>query len=174
MARLNPRERRLVLVTSIVIGCGVIFSGILVPLGHRAHDLEERAQMQTLKLETLGRLLAQQPTIKQKYQTISSYLSEDNEEAAESTFLADLERLAQQANVHLNLKPKPARQEGAVRHLGVELDFQATQEQLMAFLDALLQMPRLVQIERLYISCVPVKLDLLRKQLLLEQFTVHP
>ena len=174
MTRFKPRERRLLLVTSILIGCLVLVSWIVVPLGNRASDLEQRVVAQTLKVDTLSRLLAHQLTIEQTYQAVSSYLSEDGEEVVEAAFLADLERLAHQANVQLNLKPKPTKQEGHLRHLGVELDFHATQEQLFMFLDLLLRMPRLVQIERLHIASAPGKPDLLRTQLLLEQLTFHP
>ena len=173
MPSLKQRERRLLLIASIVIGCWAVVSLIVVPLREQATDLEQRLDSQTLTLETLHRLLAQRSSIEQRYQAASGLLSEESAEGIEAALLAELEALAQRSGVQINLKPKPTKQEGQVSRVGVELDFHATQEHLLGFLDELLRANRLIQIERLHISGAPGKPGLLRAQLHIEQLTLQ-
>jgi hypothetical protein len=172
MPSFRPRERRLLLVTSIVIGCWFVVSWIVVPLSHRAQELEQRVDSQTLTLEALSRLLARQTSIEQHYQAAAGYLAADDPKIAEEMLLSDLQTFAQQVHVQINLKPKPAKREGQVTRVGVEVDLHTSQDKLFTFLDALLGMPKLAQIERLHISGAPGKLGILRAQLLIEQLTL--
>lgn len=162
----------MLLVTLIVIGCWLIVSWLVVPLSHRAQDLEQRVDSQTMALEALNRLLARQTSIEQHYQAVAGYLSTDKPEAAEERLLTDLQIFAQQAGVQINLKPRPAKREGQVTRVGVEVDLHTNQDKLFAFLDALLRMPKLVQIEHLQISGAPGQPGILHTQLLIEQLTI--
>ena len=55
----------------------------------------------------------------------------------------------------------------------VELDVDGSQQELMTFLDALLRMPKLIAVERIRISSVPAKADLLCANLVIQKLTLH-
>ena len=169
----RPRERRLALVAACVIGCWVLVSWVVQPLWNRAGELRRHVETQTEKLEKFSRLLAEVPALERERQRLAGYLRAENEEQAQSGFLNDLEALSRQSNLHINLKPRPMKREGQVSRFEVELDLEGSQESLLAFLDALLRLPRLVQIERLRLSSVPTKEQLLRADLVVQKLTLQ-
>jgi len=56
----------------------------------------------------------------------------------------------------------------------VELDAEGNQPQTLAFLDALLRLPKLLTVERVRISAAPAKPDVLRANVVLQQLTFSP
>ena len=172
MVTIRPRERRLALMAGIVIGCWVMISWLVQPLWERARDLQLRVKTQTEKLEALGRLAAQASSVGRNQQVLAAYLQTEDEEQARGVFLNELEALSTQANLQLNLKPKPVKRVGRLSHFEVELDVEGLQPSLLAFLDALLGMPRLLTIERLRIAGLPSKPDTLRANLVIHRLIV--
>ncbi len=171
--RFSPRERRVVFIAAVVIGSWVVIAWVVEPLWQRAKQLEQQVAAQALKLEKLSDLLAKRDSIEQAYQAVSGYLADEGEGQGPAILLGELEALARRANVQINLKPRPIKRRGEVSRLGVELDLQATQAQLFSFLDALLGMPKLIELVRLNISSAPGKQDVLRAHLVLEQLILH-
>ena len=173
-AAFRPRERRLALVATLVIGCWLLVSWLVQPLWDRAHDLRARVESHTKKLDALSRLLAQEPSIEQAYQQIAGYLSaEENEQAQGSAFLNELESLLRGADLQMNFKPRPMKREERLSRFEVEVDVEGSQEKLLRFLDQLFLMPKLIAIERLRLSSVPGKEQLLRANLILQKLTLH-
>ena len=174
MSRFNPRERRLLLITVMAIGCWLLVSGIVVPLKEWAGRLHEDVESRAATLDSLGRLLARRASIDQEYAAVEAYITGNGNggQATEAGFLAELEQLAQTSGLQINLKPKPMRQDSQVNRIGVELDLHADESQLIGFLDAVLQMPALIEIQRLHISGVPGKPGILRAQLHLEKLAL--
>ena len=169
----RPRERRLALLAGVVVGCWVALSWVMQPLWERLHDLRLHVQTRTQKLQALGRLLAQAPAIERASQGVAAYLKTDTGEGAQGAFLNTLEALSRHANTRVSLKPRSISQDDRVDRFEVELDVEGSQQELLAFLDALLQLPELIEVERLRLSTVPARGDLLRANLLIQRLTLR-
>ena len=169
---LGPRERRLALAASVVIGCWLVVSFVIQPLWDRANDLKLRAQSQSEKLDSLGRLLADGSAIEREYQRLAAYFTQDDGAQSTGSFFNELESMASHSGVLLNLKPKTTKQVEGASRIEVELDLEGSQENLLAFLDALLHAERLILVQRLRISSVPAKTQSLRMSLVVQQIYV--
>ena len=169
----RPRERRLALIAGVVIGSWLLVSWLVQPLWDRAKAFRLQVETQTEKLEALSRLAAQGPAVEREYQVLASYLDATDEEQAQSEFLDELEHLCRQSNLHLNLKRKPLKREGRMGRFEVELDVEGSQADLLEFLDALLHMPKLIAIDRLRLSNVPTKSDVLRANLVVQKLILR-
>ena len=174
MKGLGPRERRLTLITSVVVGCWGLVSFVVQPLWERVNEVRLHVETHTEKLEALGRLLKQAPSVTHAYAAVAPYLNAAPLEEAQSTFLHDLEALSRASSVQLNLKPRQVKRDGTRSHFEVELDVEGPQPQLMGFLDALFRMPNLITIERLRMSSVQAKESLLRVNLVIQQLLLAP
>ena len=167
---LRPRERRLALMAAMVLLSWGVVSLVVQPLWDRVHELQLHVDTQLEKLEAVNRLLAQEPSVVRRHHVLASHL---HVESDEGSLLHELEALSSQSKLTLNLKPHPLKAEDHVSRLEVELDVEGSQEKLLAFLDALLGLPRLVAIERLRISSIPTKEHQLRASLLIQQLTLR-
>ena len=168
----RPRERRLAFIAAVFISCWALLSWVVQPLWDRLRDLRLRVDTRTEKLQALQRLFAQAPSIEQEYARYAAYLESGDAERSPGTLLDELETLARQSGVQLNLKPRPGRGGAREGSFEVELDLEGSQESLLAFLDELLRLPRLLAIERLQIAVAPAKPGLLRSNLVLQQLTL--
>ena len=165
---LRPRERRLALGAAVVIGCWGLVAWIIQPLWDRVMDARLHADTQLERLQALGRLLDESPEVEQRYADLSGYLQAGDPVQLQGAFFNELEALSRQSNVELSLKPRPVRHQDQASRFEVELDAEGPQGNLLAFIDALLRLPRLVSIERLRISGVPMKPELLRATVVLQ------
>ena len=169
----RPRERRLAFIAAMFLLSWGVVSWIVQPLWDRVRDLQLHVDTQLEKLEAVNRLLAQEPSVLRRHQALASHLPAEGGEQAEGSLLHELEALSSHSNLKLNLKPHQARAGDRVSRLEVELDVEGSQEKLLGFLDALLNMPRLVAIERLRISSIPTKEQQLRATVLVQQVTLR-
>jgi len=167
----RPRERRLALLAAVVIGVYALVSWMVEPLWNRTRDLRHHIETQQGKLAALSDLLKQAPAIEQDRAEVAAYLSGDEGEEG-GAFLSELEALARRSRVQLNLKPRSAKREERVSRFEVELDVEGSQETLLAFLDELLRMPRLLTIDRLRIASLPSKERSLRANLVIQKLTI--
>ncbi len=170
----SPREFRLALWTAAVIGLWVVVSWWLLPLWDRAHQLGAAALHARQRLEHLQQLLQREPAITQRYQAYAAYQSAQSQELLRQGLLDALEEWARTDNVQMNLKPRPASRDGDVARLGVEVEVEATQEALLAFLGRVLSQPALIELERLKITVTAAKERPLRASLVLSQVAVRP
>ena len=170
MLAFRPSEQRLALMAALVLLSWGVVSWIVQPLWDRVRELQLHVDRQLEKLEAVNRLLSQEPSVARRHQALASHLQVESDEGS---LLHELEALSWQSNLTLNLKPHPLKAEDHVSRLEVELDVEGSQEKLLAFLDALLGLPRLVAIERLRISSIPTKEQQLRASLLIQQLTLH-
>ncbi|MBI3009416.1 MAG: type 4a pilus biogenesis protein PilO [Candidatus Omnitrophica bacterium] len=166
-SRLRANERRLALAAIVVSGSWVLVVFLIQPLWDKMEDLRVRVDTHTQKLQAIGKLFREAPSIEQEHQMISGYLQEDQESEPQAVLLNELEALARGARVQVNFKPKPMKQEESVEHLGLELDVEGSHQQIFSFLDALLRLPKLLIVERLRITAVPAKDDQIRANLIL-------
>ena len=170
---LQPQELRLALIAAGVIGCWAAVSWVMQPLWERLRDLRTHVHTQSARLEALSRMLAESPSAHADHEALAEYLKAEDDEQAQGAFLNALETLCRQANLQLNLKPRPGKRDGRVSQFEVELDVEGPQQPLMAFLDALLRMPAAIAFERLRISAVPAKEEMLRANLVIQKLTFH-
>ncbi len=172
LPKLHPRERRLALMAVIVLGAWFLISRVIQPLWNRLSDVSRRVGAQQERLDALNRLLVQASSIEQEYQRVASYLVPEDETQMQGAFLNELEALSRASNLQVSFKPRPIKHEARVNQFEVELDLEGPQDQLMAFLDALLRMPKFVTIERLRISSIPTKEQVLRANLVIQKLTI--
>jgi len=151
----------------------MFLSWVVQPLWHQVHALGLHVETQMSKLAAVTRLLAHSAAIARAYQEARPYLEVSDDEQTRGTFLDQLETLAQRSHVQLNLKPRPVLSDERLSRFGVELDVEGPQESLLAFLDALLRLPRLMTVDRLQLSTVPTKTDTLRASLLVHKLTLQ-
>ena len=166
---LRPAERRLALIAVMVIGCWAFVSLVVQPLLVRRDVVRQQVETQSEKLEAIHRVLSQADAVDQVYQQYAPYL----DTADGGTFFSELESVARTASVTMNLKPRPVKTDGRVSRLEVELDVEGPQANLLAFLDSVLQMPKLVAIDRLRLSTTPAKEGVLRANLILRKLSIR-
>ena len=167
----RPRERRLALGAGVVIGCWALVSWVVQPLWDRATETRRYVGAQTEKLDALGRLLAQSSSVEGEYAAVAGYVQTGDEAQLQTALLGELESLARQSSVQLGLTPRPVKRQEYLSRFDIELDAEGSQSNLLTFLDALLRMPRLVAIERLRFSGVPLKPDLVRATIVLQHLS---
>jgi hypothetical protein len=170
-AGLRSNERRLAVAAGTVIGCSAILSLVVQPLWDRAVESRRYAGTQTERLDAVGRLLTQSEEIERAYAAIAGYVQTGDEPQIQQALLNELEALAQAADVQIGLRPRPAKQQDRMKRFEIELDIEGAQQNLLAFVDSLLRMPRLVAIERLRMNGVPLKPELLRATIVLQHLT---
>ena len=170
---LRARERRLLLCAAVIFGCWAFLSWVVQPLWDRLRDLQLQVTTHLEKLESLSRLLTQAPAIMREHQELALYLETADTEQVRRSFLNELESLSRQSSVQLNLKPRPTKDTDRSTRFEVEVDVEGSQAQVMGFLDGLLAMPRLMTIERLRVSSLPSKPDLLRANLVVQRLILR-
>ncbi len=166
---LRPRERRLAAAAAGLIGCWALLSWAVQPLWEHLGNLRAQADLQAEKLDALGRLLAQGPATEQRYRVMAAAVRWESSDTSQADLLHDLEGLARQASLQLNLKPRPPKARGGSQVFEVELDVEGPQAKLLTFVDAVLGLPRLVAVERLRLSGIPTREGVLRANLVLQQ-----
>jgi len=168
LAQMRPRERRFALIAGVVIGSWVLVTLIIQPLMDRAREAKMAVEGQMEKFDALSGLIAKQARIERTADGIAPYLAEQGTDDAPGAFLNELEALSRQSKVAMNIKPYPVKDEGRTSRFEVELEVSGSQETILAFLDALLAMPRLISVERLRFSSSPSREHALRSIVVIE------
>ena len=170
---LGLRERRLALIALALILCWGAVSWVLEPQWERVRDLRVQVASRTERFEALSRLSQRSASVERAYQQVSGLVSGGGEGAQES-FLSDLETLCRDSGLQQpKLKPRPVKQDAQVTRFEVELDLEGPQASLLAFLDALFRMPRLIAIERLRLASVPTSAQVLRANLVVQHLVLQ-
>ena len=172
LKNLQPRERRLAMIAGVLIGCWLMLSWLLQPLWVRVRELNERVGQERDRLEAMTGLAERAGPAQQAYQEIAPLIGQGGE-TDQALFLNALETMAQSAGVRLNIAPRSAVTADGLSRSNVELDAEGDQQHVIAFLDAILTMPALATVERLRLSMVPGKSDMLRASLLLQHIQLQ-
>ena len=91
---LRPRERRLALIASILIGVWAVVAWCIQPLWERVRDVGVNVGMRTEKLSAMTRLLEQTPQIARDYQTYRAYLEPGEGEAVGRALFQEVNLIA--------------------------------------------------------------------------------
>lgn len=170
----SARERRLGLVVAGLVGIWIIGSWVVQPLWNQVLELHGQATTSQAKLVRLRELARRAPAIEQAYQRYADRLSAEPPQLLQQHLLDELERIARDAAVQINLKPRPIGEEGQVERVGVEVDVDAPQAALWVFLDRLFATASLIDVERLRISTTASKDAPLRATLVVNRIIVRP
>ena len=170
----SARERRLAVVVAMLISVWAAAVWIAQPLWNRFTDVYQQAAVSRTKLMRLRELARRAPAIEQTYQRYVDRLSTEPPALLQRQLLNELEQLAREASVQINLKPRPVGEDGQVDRLQVELDVDAPQAALLAFLDTLFSSASLIDVERLRISTTASKEYPLRATMLVNRAVVRP
>lgn len=173
VAGFRPRERRLALIATAVVGCWVVVSWVVQPLWDRVQALRLHLQTQSEQLKMFHRLLAQAPPTGEDPSQVASYAAPQNIEEERGAFFSELEALSRANALQLHLKPKPIQREAHLSRIELELDVEGSQQSLLAFLDALFGRLKLMTIERLRVSSVPTKEHALHANLVIQQLLLR-
>ncbi len=168
----RPRERRLALIAAVMVSCWLLVSWVIQPLWDHAATLHQQVETQSEKLDALSQLLSHASAIEQEHQAVVASLTKEDGAQAQGTLLNELETLTRGSGLQMNLKPRTSRQEERRTDFEVEVDLEGPQEQLLGFVDSLLRMPRLILIERLRISSIPARENVLRANLVIQQLAL--
>ena len=170
--RVSAREQKLLLVAVILLALGVLW-GVGRPLWSRLRQLTQRTSASSQQLERFRELAARTSVIERKAQAYAPLVSTEPEELLQRQFLDELEQWARVENLQINLAPRPIQREGSVSRLGVELDVDASQDVLLAFLDRVLNAPSLIELSRLQISAGTSHDSSLKASLLVDKVIVR-
>jgi len=169
---LRPRERLLALCAGGLISVWAVLAFLIQPLWDRSEELQLQLDTQTERLNALATLLRGLPDLEQKYQEVSGYLTPDAD-GTQAAFLDQLETLSREAHVRMNLKPRDQRRDERVSRFAVEVDVEGDPPRILAFLDQVLRLPRLMTVERLRIASVQSREPSLRANLVLQHLTLN-
>lgn len=172
LVSIRPREFRLAMIAGGLIGCWGVVSLIVQPLWDRNNDLRLEVETRMERLGAVSRLLEEAPRIESQYQQIAPLL-QGNDDASQGAFLNELEALSSEAQVRMNMKPRAIKQEGRVNRYEVELDVEGSQDQILAFVDAILKLPKLMTIERLRLLSAPTREQRLRANIVIQKLSLH-
>ena len=121
-------------------------------LWNRLKELDRQQLVAWQQRARLEALAARQPHIEQQARIYASFWADGSDEFLQQALFDELEQFAAEDGLQLNLKPRPIQRDGDVHRLGVELEVEATQGSLLAFLDRLFSSPSLFELERVRIS----------------------
>ncbi len=134
--RLTPREIRLALITLALAAGAAVFSAFVQPAWRHWQENETRIQKTTVEIQRARSLIEEQEKLTERLQALNrNLLTRIPPARKESAFLSEIDKVAQQANVHiLRLNPRRTRDYGPFTELSVELDAEANLGNLVRFL----------------------------------------
>jgi Tfp pilus assembly protein PilO len=170
--KMRPAEFRLALIAAGLIGCWGLVSGLLQPQWDRLTAQQLSLETHLERRQAFERLFAQAPEVEVQHERVRPFLESARAAGSEAGLLTELEQLSREASVLLNLKPRPMKGEKDTRRYELELDLEGAQDNLLSFLDGFFRLPRLFTIERLRISTVPTRTDVLRANVVIQHITL--
>lgn len=126
----------------------------LADLSGRLAQRRQEVKTAQLQVQKYHAIVALKPRIASAYQAYASAFEPGSTRIGPQAFLEELEGCAD-GSMQLNLKPQALRNQAKdadAKHLGVEVELEATQQGVMAFLDRLFALPSLVELERFHIA----------------------
>lgn len=170
--KMRPAEHRLALIAAGLIACWGLVSGVLQPQWDRLSDLALNLDTHTQRYQAFANLFAQAPEVEARHEQVRAYLESAQAEGAQDRLLVELEQLSRESHVLLNFKPRPIKTEKNASRYELEMDLEGAQNDLMSFLDGLFRLPRLFTVERLRLSTIPTRAEVLRANLVIQHVTL--
>jgi len=171
----RPGERRLAFIAAVLVSCWVIISLLLQPSWDHVRRLQGQIESAGQKLEAIRDLLAGASKVRQRHALLTTQLNLGDGTDTQRTLLGELESLARQSGVQINLKPRPMKQDGMFTRFDIEFDLEGSQANSLGFVDALIRMPRVFTVERLRMVSVPAQSEAsVRTNIVIQSFTLQP
>ena len=134
-------------VTLMVVAAAAVLGGAVWPLWERRRQLDDNLVLVQTRLARLRALAGRAPA-----QAVDDGLADQPPARLQRAFLDELEHWSSAGHLQMNLKPQPPVRDRGVLRLGVELELEGAQADLLAFLDRVLASPALLEVARLKIA----------------------
>ena len=142
MKALTDRERLMALAAVLVLGSAVIAARVLGPMWDRAQRLQAQVTRMSSQLQAAQRVSHAGGVGSEAAALIQQERLALQDPQPQLRLFEELDVLARQSGVRLDLRPS------ASEGLGVQAALEGGQAQVLAFLDAILGMRRLISIEQ--------------------------
>jgi type II secretory pathway component PulM len=151
---LNRRERTWILLGIIVLLLAGLDRLVLTPVKDKSTQIEALVRVQRKELAAYRRLAAREQEVKQEYEKLSPFLqTPESDEKEASKILDTLDALRRLSGVKLiNTNPRQPVSEGWYKMFRVDLQAEATMEQLASFLYRLNTTPEALRAEQIQIG----------------------
>jgi Tfp pilus assembly protein PilO len=146
---LTPRERRITIVTVLILGGGLAYAYAIGPMIHTWTDLRAAANALTAERAELTQLLEHRGAIEAQYSGVESAVAEgQSEEALQIALLTEVEDLARRSGLVVgSIKPMGRDREGPFERIHVQLNAQCEHHQFVNFLQGAQRRERLLRCE---------------------------
>ena len=153
---LTRREKIILYLTTGVFFSALIFKFVLIKIINRNEILNKEIGISQLKLNKYRWLLQQKDQIQNKYGKLSSPLKESGQQDSLVGALADLESLAQNANIRIiDIRPQTPKNLDLYQELVIELRAEGTIEGFLNFVYNLEAPLSLLKIKRFRLAAKP-------------------
>jgi len=151
MKKLNQREIRILILTSVLIILFVCYKFIFKPVHEGTVDINDRLRADEVLLKKARQLVGQKTLVEARYQNLVSLIGVvDSEEAQMPVIVSKIESAARDSNVHIaNIQPQKSTTQKEAKFLSVELQIDGQWLDIVQFLYTLQQQPNFYFINEL-------------------------
>ncbi|RKY28301.1 MAG: hypothetical protein DRP61_02045 [Candidatus Omnitrophota bacterium] len=132
------RGKQKLLVISIITGIGALlfYLGFILPLSNKLTELNSKITNDEKLIKKLKEELKEREKLEEEFSSLSKKIKARLPfQREESQFLSEIEKVAKETNIHINLlSPLPAQNIGEFKELSVEIDMEANLGNLVRFL----------------------------------------
>ncbi len=176
LSKFTKRERRLTVITVVIVLSTVSYVFIIEPLMRAWSELSNEIRTSEVKLEKSFRLLNQQDRLKAEYEMYAPHIkkiSSDEEEIA--SMLKVVEEIARNDSIHItNIRPQPLVDRGFYKEIAFELIAEANIKQLCKFMYDLQSSGNLLRTKRLTLSAASSKKEELKAVMEIAKPSINP
>lgn len=153
---LAKREKIILSATIGVIVFSLVFNFLIAPVLSKNDSLNKEINITRTKLKKYMRLLTQKEVIQTKYKKFSSTLRLPEQEDAAVSALAELENLANNANIRIiDIRPQPAKSLNLYKEIIIDLRAEGNMESYLKFIYNIEHSLLSLAIKRLQLNAKP-------------------
>jgi hypothetical protein len=151
LAKLSPRQRRLVYVAAAILGVALLERVIYAPVSNRLYELDQEIVAKENQLRRNLRNLATREEVLQAYAPYTTHVSPTgSDEATTGRVLKEIEELARKSGLALvNVRPKPATKVDVGKQYPVEVELDTQMAPLIRFIHGLHGSKHLMRVKQL-------------------------
>jgi len=148
---LSNRERRLFILTVLIISLSLIYNFIFDPLINRCDELKKEILIKKAQLQKAAQLIRARDRIEAEFKKLSGFMGRaGSQEEAFTLLLKEIEELARKSDVHINeIKPRPVKKAAFYKNYSIDLEITAEMDGIIRFLYAISSSSSLLNVERI-------------------------